>query len=188
MRAEVNGGWHGSVVSLEYRDPEANSSKFYQISVLENETLGDYRVLTQYGRIGSTGQSGFKMARSGPLAHHMGTTRQAQKERKGYQVVSNGWEDIDSENALKNLLRLAGVNTNALTTEDLGPEEEGVTFSEMESMLDNLITTATRENIDPGDVAVETATINAKFAVLREQFDDLESQVEFANTIARSRL
>lgn len=187
MRAEVNGGWHGSVVYLEYRDPEANSSKFYQISVLENEVLGDYRVLTQYGRIGSAGQSGFKMARSGALAHHMAGIRQTQKERKGYQVASNGWEDITSENTLKNMLRLAGVNTNAGPAPVEEPEE-GVTFGEMESMLDNLITTATRENIDPGDVAVETATINAKFAMLREQFDDLESQVEFANTIARSRL
>jgi predicted DNA-binding WGR domain protein len=170
---------------MEYHDSDANSHKFYEIAVLSNDTLGDYRVVTRYGRVGSSGQSGSKMLSSQAHAQDYASRRATSKVNKGYNSVTNGWEDM-GPNALRNFLQLAGVNTR-INTQVIN-DDEGVTFDEMATLVGSLLTQAVGKDNDAGDVIVAAATMNAKMAVLREQFEDLESEVEFVNTAVRSRI
>lgn len=180
-----NDQWRGTVIGLEYHDPDANSHKFYNVAILCNDTLGDYRVVTRYGRVGSNGQCGSKMVSSQAHADHYAHRRADSKMNKGYVVVSNGWE-VMRENMLRNYLHDAGVNTRVQPKVVI--DDEGVTFDEMSKMVDGLLSAAVAQDADPGDVIVAASTVNAKFAVLREQVEDLEAQIEFANTAVRSRL
>jgi predicted DNA-binding WGR domain protein len=179
-----NDNWRGNIIGMEYHDNDANSHKFYQVAVLCNDALGDYRVVTRYGRVGSNGQSGSKIVMNEAMAQNYASRRADAKVSKGYNVVSAGWEDM-GPNQLRNFLQDAGVNTRIqpqVTT------DEGVTFDEMSTLVGSLLTQAVGKDNDAGDVIVAAATMNAKMATLREQFEDLESEVEFVNTAVRSRI
>jgi predicted DNA-binding WGR domain protein len=175
--------WKGHSVELHYVDPDSNSNKFYRITTLHKGVNGsDFRVLYQWGRIGSVGQSSFKMFNSVEHMTHTANRRQQQKMAKGYVMAAEGFP---SSHNLDRLLRLAGVNTE----EGESPaDSDGVTFDEMSNMVQQLLSTATGEITDVADVAVETAQMNAKFESLRRRYEAVQSDVEFVNAAVRSRM
>jgi len=180
--------WQGSTCLLEYRDPASNSDKFYRISILWNDLNNDARVVFQYGRNGTNGQASFKMCGSRIAAEQIANRRFDQKRNKGY-IIADLWTPIGVDSsAMRHYLQLAGVNTNGGPVEVV-QDGEGVTFDEMGTLVQNLLTKAVqKDQNDTVDVMVEAATVNAKFAQLREQFENIESEVEFVNTAVRSRL
>jgi hypothetical protein len=90
---------------------------------------------------------------------------------------------MDLEPTLR-VLSLAGVNTRAVPV----PEGEGVTFEEMATLVDSVLTKSVGQEKPDVDVLVEAAQMNAKFAALRAQFENAESTVEYVNTAVRSRM
>lgn len=179
---EANQGWTARACELRFVDPETNSNKFYRISVLNNPETGDHRVVYQWGRVGSTGQSSFKMYTSDDVAMRNAEHRYFQKARKGYEEAAP-WGQIAPTDFL---LSQAGVNLYAAHQE--AEMSDGVSFDEMGTLVGHLLTKAVGAENDTVDVMVEAATMNAKFSQLREQFENMESEVEFVNTAVRSRL
>lgn len=178
--------WSGHYTTLTYVDPETNANKFYRIAIISNDVLGDHRVVYQWGRAGSTGQSSFKMYSTQVVAQNHANHRYNLKVRKGY-ADGGTWEALEP-NMLRDMLGMGGVNTNTSVGPVVATEDGGVTFDEMGTLVGELLTAAVTKENDTVDVVVEAATMNAKFAQLREQFENIESEVEFVNTAVRSRL
>jgi len=179
---ESNQGWTARACELRFVDPDSNANKFYRISVLRNDTNGDYRVVYQWGRVGASGQTSFKMYTNEGTAQINAEHRCSQKLRKGYEVTYD-WTDVNPNDFL---LSAAGVNLYVMQQ----PVEvsDGVSFEEMETLVQDILAKAVTAENDTVDVMVEAATMNAKFAKLREQFQDAESSVEFVNNAVRARL
>lgn len=70
-------GWY-----MEYRDPTNNHHKFYTVLVAENGVL-----VTNWGRIGATGQSSIKKLPSQEDAYVLGQRQVFAKRAKGYVAV-----------------------------------------------------------------------------------------------------
>jgi arabinogalactan endo-1,4-beta-galactosidase len=117
-------------------------------------------------------------------AANVANGRVNQKLNKGYATTAPGWMDLDP-NGISGVLSLAGVNTRAAVPV---PEGEGVTFEEMATLVDDVLKKSTGVEKPDVEVLVEAAQMNAKFATLREQFEQVESTVEFVNTAVRSRM
>jgi len=169
---------------LEYRDLETNSDKFYEITILVNQSQADYRVVYRWGRRHSTGQTSFKIAGNIDHARSLAQHRHNQKVGKGYAPVPGR---TFNQEPTPWLLERAGVNLYTAAAVNV---DEGVSFEEMGTLVAGLLTKAVNGSGDEEtvDVMVEAATMNAKFAVLRAQFESVQSEVEFVNTAVRSRL
>lgn len=175
--------WTAEGYFMQYHDNETNAHKFYHVYVLTNDTLGDYRVLYQWGRIGTNGSTNFKMCSSQMQAVSLAQKRVAQKLAKGYEH-DEGWKAL-TESQLAGLLPSTGVNIHHSTERNAS---DGVSFDEMATLVDDVLKKSTGVEKPDVEVLVEAAQMNAKFATLREQFEQVESTVEFVNTAVRSRL
>jgi predicted DNA-binding WGR domain protein len=178
-------GWQGKHCYVTYKDPDANADKWYEAVVLWNDALGDNRVVFRWGRYGAKGSSKSSIFPNSAHAEYEANKQINAKLRKGYEWAQV-WETLDPEELLE-VLQIAGVNTNIEVIPKI-TVDGGVTFEEMSTLVGNLLTNAIGKDNDAGDVAVEAATVNAKFAVLREQYENLQSEVEFVNTAVRSRM
>lgn len=177
-------GWQSERFELVYDDPAENSHKFYIVTRFWNHSINDYRVLFEYGRKGSLGQSTFKICVTEGNMCDIANRRVDSKLRKGY--VGGGWT---SAGLHRSKLNRIGINTFiAPTPVDADADEAGVTFEQMADVVGALLSKAVEKDNDTVDVMVEAAQMNAKFATLRAQFDDVKSQVEFTNSAVRARL
>lgn len=178
-------GWTCRETHTEFVDAETNSSKFYDVRILCNEQEMDYRVLTTWGRIGTSGTSKVTLMSSRDEAFRWADRRIGQKLNKGYNLVHaedravSPWMLID-----------AGVNLHAQVNRTNVHGGVGVTLVEMRDLVESTLDMAiNREGTpNPVDAAFAAARMNEKLSVLRTQMDEIAAQAEYANAAVHARV
>jgi predicted DNA-binding WGR domain protein len=171
-------GWKCQISHLTLVDAETNASKFYDVRVLWNDTINDYRVLTTWGRIGTSGSSKVTLLGSKAAAVNWADNRTNQKVVGGYTLV-----EIIPEEVAPWMLLDAGINLHTQTV------ESGVSLDEMKDIVESALDMAiNREGTpNPIDAAYAAARMNGKLQELQEKMDEIAAQAEYVNAAVRAR-
>jgi predicted DNA-binding WGR domain protein len=174
--------YSATVTTVTYRDPSANSNKFYRAYVLSSEDGNDHRVLFNWGRQGANGQFKVQVCYGQQDALAMADGKIYDKQRKGYGDLTTRELSI----APADLLASAGVSHEArdaaLTALSKDP------FAALEAGTDRLIRLVT----GPADVQHEAITLKAtlddQLAALRIRLIQAEGSLELATDVLSMKL
>ncbi len=167
------------VIEARYDDDYSNSHKFYRAYALSNEEENDYRVLFNWGRVGTNGQFQVQVATSGYDAKCRAESKIEDKERKGYAITRN-----DSLEVVPNdLLERAGVNVRSEATARTVSE-----FDTFTSEVDTAIRYATGDTSSQVKAVVMARDLESKLTALRVKVMEAESRMETVQMLLSVRL
>lgn len=101
------------VTEVHYTDTAHNHDKYYRVYTLADEDAQDYRVVFQWGRRGSKGQSQNSVYATRSQAEGAARTKLASKTDKGYVVIY----ERELPGVSDDILDLAGINRFATKIE-----------------------------------------------------------------------
>jgi len=180
---------------VRYNDTYANSHKFYRVYVLTDDATNDYRVLFQWGRIGSKGQSKMQICQSAKEAEWAAREKIHSKEAKGYEPhipssVSKGY--FQTSTVVDPALLLdAGVNTfeaaksapKPVTPEDSMETITAALVASLTVDADRAVRLATGTPDDQATAVVIARKLDEKLNALRTAVDEAEARVEVVNIL-----
>lgn len=167
----------------ELRFTEGRSFKFYRVYEIYDADVGDFRVLFQWGRIGTAGQSKVEITGTGaPGTTHGQASMKAlaldkleSKRRKGYEHT--WYREFDTVSP--DVLRLAGVNERsqqqAQTQVDTNPLVKATVT------LDAALRLATGTPAQQAEAAVMAKGLHETLDALRGEITQLEGGVEIVD-------
>lgn len=151
--------------STELRYQEGRSNKFYRVTILSEVQTLDYRVLTQWGRIGSEGQEHVELFTTEGSAVEFYRKRIDEKERKGYWL-HDAQAFLDPTPAL---LEKAGVRWGVVTPATIAAPTDGLVDKAAGLLAD--ISDANR-----GVAKLDLSTMMDRYEELVKASEDLETQ------------
>lgn len=174
--------YSATVTTVNYRDVNANSNKFYRAYAIVSEDGSDARVLFNWGRQGAKGQFQLHTCYGGQDAAAMAEGKIYDKERKGYGDRSVRTLAVVPDD----LLALAGVNESARTAAAAALSKDP--FAALEAGTDRLIRLVT----GPAEVQSEAITLkgdlDAQLAELRKRLTQAEGSLELATDVLSMKL
>lgn len=166
------------VTEVRYDDNYANSHKFYRTYALQDEETGDYRLLLNWGRIGSTGQ--FKLVVYPYPCQSAAREKIAEKTRKGYVCVR---EESKLSIVPEDILLAAGINVRSV------PKEDGKdSFAAVIADVDTAIRLASGPTDDQVQAVVMCRSLTDRLNLLHEEFTDAQSRLEMAQMLVTHRV
>lgn len=170
------------VQEVSYRDPTANSNKFYRAYVMQSDDGDDHRVLFNWGRQGAKGQFQVLTVPSEYGATNAADGKINDKIRKGYGDLTRRELRVVPDD----LLAAAGVNEAARTQAAAAMSKDP--FANLEAGTDRLIRLVT----GPAEVQHEAITLKAtlddQLAALRNRLTQAEGSLELATDVLSMKL
>jgi predicted DNA-binding WGR domain protein len=167
---------------LQYRDPAANSNKYYRAYLLADEEAGEWRVLFNWGRNGAHGQFSNLVCPTYSSAAAAVSGKLNDKVKKGYR--ESGERTMSA--VPDDLLELAGVSVNARSK--AADKISADPFARVEVDTDRLIRLVT----GPAQVQAEAITLkhglDAQMAELRRRLLQAEGSLELASDVMSMKL
>lgn len=174
--------YSATVTTVNYRDTNANSNKFYRAYFLHDPEADDFRVLFNWGRQGAKGQFQVRTCYSREDAIEVAEGKLYDKERKGYGDRTTRELSVVPDD----LLAAAGVNESARTAAAAALSKDP--FARIEADTDRLIRLVT----GPAEVASEAITLkgdlDAQLAELRTRLLQAEGSLELATDVLSMKL
>lgn len=156
----------------ELRYTEGSSFKFYRVYTIENAEAGDYRVLFQWGRIGTRGQSKVETFSSPGAMTTLAVEKRDEKRRKGYEIVHQSALQFVPPDVLK----AAAVNERYQVQSQQVVDTNLI--AAMMSKLDGAVRLATGTTDDQAQAVVVSQDLRSNLDDLRKQVLELEAGVE----------
>lgn len=174
--------YSATMTEVQYRDPVANSSKFYRAYVLHDPDTDDARVLFNWGRIGAKGQFQVLSQPDSHAAHMTANGKISDKVRKGYGGLTRRELRVVPDD----LLAAAGVNEAARAQAVSALSKDP--FASLEAGTDRLIRLVT----GPADVQSEAITLKAslddQLTALRARLTQAEGSLELATDVLAMKM
>lgn len=172
--------YEANVTEVQYSDPNRNSNKFYRAYRIWDDETMDQRVVFQWGRIGSKGQSQVHVCTAEYQATQMIEGKISDKERNGYrETYSKTLPGVSND-----LLALAGISAAA----------NGRSQAPVEPIKVLLIDIDTCRRLAMGDfqdvtkAVVMRRSLADQLAALRASVTDAEGQVEVVDMVLGAKL
>lgn len=170
------------VQQVDYRDPMANSNKFYRAYVMQNDDGTDFRVLFNWGRQGAKGQFQVLTVPSEHGAQNAADGKINDKIRKGYGDLTRRELRVVPDD----LLQQAGVNEAARAASASALSKDP--FASLEAGTDRLIRLVTGPAEVQGEAITLKATLDDQLAALRTRLMQAEGSLELATDVLSMKL
>lgn len=172
--------YEAHVTEVQYSDPNRNSNKFYRAYHLWDEETLDHRVLFQWGRIGSKGQSQVHVCTAEYQAQSMVDGKIQDKENKGYQeTYSKKLPGVSTD-----LLALAGISQAANGRSQVVTEPIKVLLID----IDTCRRLAMGDSEDVTKAVVMRHSLNDQLTALRNSVEEAAGQVEIVDIVLGAKL
>lgn len=172
--------YQAQVQEVQFQDPGHNSNKFYRAYVLWDDDTNDHRVLFQWGRIGSKGQSQVHVCTSKGMAEGMAEGKIYDKRRKGYEL--NYKRELPA--VPPDLLHLAGVSADANGRSQRPTDPITVLLMD----IDTARRLAMGDSDDVTKAVVMRSSLNDQLTALRASVSEAEGQVEVVDMLLGAKL
>lgn len=171
-----------SFEEVQYKDPRANSNKFYRAYVLHDAESDDARVLFNWGRIGAKGQFQVLTAPSLASAQASASGKLHDKRAKGYESYTERTLTVVPDD----LLAAAGVSANARSQAQARLSADPV--ARIAADTDRLIRMVT----GPAEVQSEAITLrrdlDGQLTALRASLMQAEGSLELVDDVMAMKL
>lgn len=176
----MSGRYTAVVEQVSYRDEGVNSDKFYRAYALTNGT--DHRVLFQWGKRGTRGQSQVHVCRTLDEASLLATSKIRDKERKGYGTLSKADGLTVMDVVGEDLLRIAGVNVDAMPTV-VDTEDRGAVFAHFAIDVDRCRRLAFGTPAEQTEAVAVRNKLRDQLDFLRTETLKAEGQLDFVEDV-----
>jgi predicted DNA-binding WGR domain protein len=166
----------------ELRYEEHGSSKFYRVYEMWDEDSADRRVLFQWGKIGSNGQSKVEVVSYIDEGAEVAEKKLNEKYRKGYQIAwSREFETVPPA-----VLQLAAVNERSTLQEEQRVELDP--FARASADIDKAIRLATGDAAAHAEAVVISKSLHVTLDNLHAQLTSMQGQVEMVDALILHKL
>lgn len=173
--------YQADLVEVHFQDPGANSDKFYRAyHIFDEEAPDDHRVLFQWGRRGSKGQSKVEVCHG--VAHAKSTLRDKinSKEAKGYREVLARHLPAVSDD----LLELAGINRFAVNANVRSQDP----FAVFAADVDRCRRLVMGDSTEQAEAFTLRADLRTQLDTLRRGVSEAEGQVEVVEMLLTAKV
>lgn len=168
------------VTEVHYEDLAHNHDKYYRVYVLSDSDASDHRVVFQWGRRGSKGQSQNSVYPSRNQAENAARAKLESKERNGYQPIYHK----ELPGVSDDILELAGVNIFQSDTK--APNPNPVVRLSIDT--DRCRRLAMSDTDDLSEAVMLRASILTQLDELRTAVVSAEGEVEFVDALLMAKV
>ena len=172
--------YQAEVTELQYQDSARNSSKFYRAYHIWDDEALDHRVVFQWGRIGSKGQSQVLIVHTEGQAAITVSGKLRDKQDKGYRTVY----DKTLPGVSLDLLHLAGITETAAAANVRSQDPVKVLLVD----VDTCRRLAMGDGADVTKAVVMRRSLAEQLDALRASVQDAEGQVEVVDMVLNAKL
>lgn len=181
-KAPTNYGWVVITEYLEFHDDEANSHKFYEISLCVEKGTTDTRVVRRWGRVGSEGSSRMEMFSTPYDGAVTAANLAQQKNMKGY--VTDKVTVVGKNELYVPMLERMGVNPYRVAERN----HALITPQLLEHQLGQAQARVFCEEGEQADRLAELARVRTDVANVKEALDVIDTRAEFLTHLEHSKM